>query len=188
MTEEIQEITISFRYEFEDHRKAFLSNYYRGKIGKSSIFLALLLILGTGGLLAYHIIMNSLNINSLPLIVICFGVLFVIIFRPFIVMNTLRQACLTTYQFGKIDYNVSIGKNGIHWKTSTGEQFINWNFIFKAVEQKDAFCFYQNIIEQRIIPKRILEANQVILLRNILKTNIGQKYRVQGLNKSKIAE
>ena len=188
MTEEIQEITISFRYEFEDYKKTFLSNYYKGKIGISAIFLASLLILCAGGLLAYHIIMNSLSINSLPLIVIFFGVSFVLIFRPYFVMNTVRQACLTTYQFGKIDYNVSIGKNGIHWKTSTGEQFISWNFMLKAVEQKDAFCFYQNILENRMIPKRILEANQVTLLRNILRTNIGHKYRIQGLNKSKITE
>jgi hypothetical protein len=188
MTEEIQEVTISFRYKFEDYKKAFLSNYYRGRIGKSAIFLVSILILAGGGFLAYNIVMSSLSINNLPTILICFGVAIVIIFRPYIALNTIRQQCLTTFEFGHKDYKVSIGNNGIHWKTSNGEQFLSWNIIFKVVEQKDSFCFYQNILEHRIVPKRILDPNQVMLLRKILRTNIGQNYHTQGLNTSKITE
>ncbi|MHA1923918.1 MAG: YcxB family protein, partial [Candidatus Heimdallarchaeota archaeon] len=56
---------------------------------------------------------------------------------------------------------------------------VDWTFIHKVVEQREAFLFYFNTMEYRIVPKRVMDPNQIASLRNIFYTSIGSKYRTQ---------
>lgn len=186
MTEEIPEVTISFRYEFEDFKKAFLSNYFNAKRSIFLYVMASILMIGTIVFVIFNEPVITINYNDMLFLIMATAILFIAVFRPYAFTNTIRQQCLTTYQYNQIEHIAVLSKNGIHWKTSQSERFINWTFLYKVVEQKDAFCFYLNILEHRIIPKRVLETKQIALIRNIIISSVGPKYKVQGINKKKI--
>ena len=104
---------------------------------------------------------------------------------PYFATTRIKKQILTTYQFNQIDQAVVINNMGLYWKSTSTELNYKWIQFHKVTEQKEAFCFYVNYLEYRVIPKRILEANQITLLRNILKTNISSKYRTQGIKEKK---
>ncbi|MHA1308874.1 MAG: YcxB family protein [Candidatus Heimdallarchaeota archaeon] len=71
----------------------------------------------------------------------------------------------------------------MYWKTQSGEFNLQWLQIYKVIEQKEAFCFFFNSLEFRIIPKRVLEEDQIKLIRNILIDSIGSRFSIQELSK-----
>lgn len=71
---------------------------------------------------------------------------------------------LITYEFTPEALNVQ------------GESFsatLSWNKLYKAVEMKDWILLYQNHLVANLIPKRVLEEEQLHALRTILKAQPG---------------
>ena len=189
MVDEGQEIRISFKYKQEDFNKAFTSNYYTNKM---NIFTLLCLIPIILGAIIVYIIFNDpgqgLVYEEYMLLILACGLILVGLLRPYSFIKKLEHRWNTSYQFNKSEIFVVINNDGFYIKTIFGEQRYNWIYIYRIIEQKEAFCFYFNSQEYRVIPKRVLEAEQVIILRDIVIVNCGLKYTVQGFNKKKILE
>jgi len=179
MAETTPEVTIAFKNTFDDYKKAFMSNYYTNK---RNILLLVLVPIMLISVILYVIFNETVPIvsyeDTLFLVIIGAVSIFVII-RPYALTNVLRQKCLTSYQYNQIEHVVVINATIFYWKNSYQEFNVNWTFIHKVVEQREAFLFYLNILDYRIIPKRVMDPNQVSSLRNIIYTSLGSKYSTQ---------
>jgi len=188
MVEERQEIEISFRYNHEDFKKAFLGNYFSNK---TIIFAFSLIPLILGATIVY-VVFNEpgqgLVFEELMILVLACGLILVSILRPYSIINKLQQRWNTSFQYNQNEIITIINKEGLYFRTVFGEQKYVWIYVYRIIEQKEAFCFYLNSQEYRVIPKRVLDAEQVLILRNIVIVNSGLKYVVQGFNKKKILE
>ncbi|MHA1442816.1 MAG: YcxB family protein, partial [Candidatus Heimdallarchaeota archaeon] len=97
----------------------------------------------------------------------------------------LKHQVRTTYQYGQIDNTAVLNFQGLYWKTPNGEINYQWLKIYKVIEQKEAFCFFFNSRQFIIIPKRVMEEEQIKFLRNMLRDSIGPKFSIQELDKLK---
>ncbi len=188
MTEEIQELRITFRYKYEDFKKAFLSNFFTNKL---IIFSYCLLPIVCGAMFTFIIIndpSSTLSLEELLLVMLFIGIVIISILRPLLELKVIQQQWITSNQFNQNDIIAVINNEGVYMRSVLGEQKYNWMYIYKIIEQKEVFCIYLNSREHRIIPKRVLEVKQVTILRNIVFKNFEKKYFVQGCRKKKITE
>ena len=142
MTEEIQEVTISFKYTFDDYKKAFISAYY----ANTNILIQLVLVIPIMliGTILYVIFNETVPIISYEdtiFLVLIGAVSIIFIIRPYTLTNVLRQKCLTTYQYSQTEHVVVINSAKFYWKNIYQEFNVNWNYIHKVVEQREAFLF-----------------------------------------------
>jgi len=179
MAETTSEVTISFKYNFDDYKKAFISNYYANKRNILLLVLVPVMLI----FIVLYVIFNEtvplISYEDTLFLVMFVAVCFFVIIRPYALTNVLRQKCLTSYQYNQIEHIVVINATIFYWKNSYQEFNANWALIHKVVEQKEAFLIYFNTLEYRILPKRVMEPNQIADLCNILYTSIGPKYSTQ---------
>ena len=188
MSEEIQELRIIFRYKYEDFKKAFLSSYFNNK---AIIFSYCLLPIIFGGIIVYIFLYDtdaSLRLEEWFLIFLFIAFIIIALVRPLSIIKIIQQQWLTSNQYNQNDIITVINNEGVTMSSIFGEQKYLWMYVYKIIEQKETFCIYFNSREYRIIPKRVLEAKQVTILRNFVIKNNVQKYVVQGFRKKKITE
>ncbi len=188
MAENKQEIEFTFRYEIDDYKKAYLSNYYRNKLVIFALILFPVLFIA----LFCYIIFNSTPIDitydDFLIIMLAGAFIFVSLSRPIMIVSQIKHRWVTSMQYNDTEFKVIINNDEIYFENDLGEQRYNWNIIYLVVEQKEAFCFYLNSQEYRVFPKRVLSTEQINTLRYIIFKNIGSKYSIQGLNKKKVLE
>ncbi len=61
---------------------------------------------------------------------------------------------------------------GAHWRWNGGSSDIEWKNYIRSVEGKNQFLFYTSPACFNILPKRALEAEQLVELRTLLKQHI----------------
>lgn len=61
---------------------------------------------------------------------------------------------------------------GAHWRWNGGSSDIEWKNYIRSVEGKSQFLFYTSPACFNILPKRALEAEQLVELRTLLKQHI----------------
>ncbi|MHA1126745.1 MAG: YcxB family protein [Candidatus Heimdallarchaeota archaeon] len=185
MTENKKELEFTFRYEPDDYKKSFLSNYFSKKRVIFSVIISIIII----ALAILHVLVNDTTItvswNDVIFLIVVLGFLAFELFRSLNLLKALKLRWITSMQYNKEENFVIVGNEGIYFRNVIGEQRYYWTFVLKVIEQKEGFCIYLNSQEYRLIPKRVLSAEQIHKLRYLLFMHAGSKYSVQGFNKKK---
>ncbi|MHA1441703.1 MAG: hypothetical protein ACTSPK_07580, partial [Candidatus Heimdallarchaeota archaeon] len=151
MDEKTPEVTSTFKYTFDDYKKTFISAYYANK--RDLLLLVLVIPIMLIGTILYVIFNETVPIISYEdtiFLVLIGAVSIIFIIRPYTLTTVLRRKCLTTYQYNQTAHIVVINGTKFYWKNAYQEYNINWNYIHKVVEQREAFCFYLNTLEYRV--------------------------------------
>jgi len=185
MSEVKSELAITFRYKYEDHRKAFIRNYFAQKL-IIAVLIAIPILLVVM-LVLWLTTRNFVGYSNFEYVLffILLALFLIILLLPFLALIQLKHKVRTTYQYGQTDNTAVFNSQSLYWKTPNGEINVQWIKIYKVVEQKEAFCFFFNSREFIIIPKRVLEEEQIKFLRNLLRECIGFKFSIQELDKLK---
>ncbi|MHA1924151.1 MAG: YcxB family protein, partial [Candidatus Heimdallarchaeota archaeon] len=144
MDEVKSELVITFRYRYEDHRKAFLRNYFAQK-------LIIALLIAVPILLIFAFVFWLVAKSFIGFTNFEYGLFFflltmflILLLIPFLALIQLKHQVRTTYQYGQIDNTAVLNFQGLHWKTPNGEINYQWLHMYKVIEQKEAFCFFFN--------------------------------------------
>jgi len=185
MNEVGSELVVTFRYQYEDHRKAFLRNYFAQKPIIALLIIGPIILISA---LVFWLIAKSyigFNYFEYTIFFLVLAMFLLLILGPFITLPRIKHQVQTTYQYDQVDHTAGINSQGLYWKTQNGEFNLQWMQIYKVNEQKEAFCFFFNSREFRILPKRVLEEEQIKFLRDLLRDSLGPKFSIQELDKLK---
>ncbi|MHA1308875.1 MAG: hypothetical protein ACTSSB_15355 [Candidatus Heimdallarchaeota archaeon] len=99
MAETINEFAITFRYKYEDHRKAFIRNYFAQKPVIALLIIGPILLIGS---FVFWLIAKSyigFNYFEYTLFFLILALFLLFILRPYIALIRIKQQVQTTYQY-----------------------------------------------------------------------------------------
>ena len=191
MQSETLEVRLEFEYIIDDYKEEAKSKYYTNKA------IIALLVLFSPALLAviifYFLGIISLFVptprtaTALELILLLFTgiVLAVFYLAPYLGRTSLNGVWSTT-PIGRKKQIVKINPECISFANIYGEKVYPWGHIFQVIEMKDFFVIYFNVSERNIIPKRVMNEDEIEQTINIISSVSNVKYGKQGLkNKTK---
>ena len=188
MTEEIYGLEFTFNYEHDDFKKSMLSILF----SKERIILSLILSTIVFGLAILYVIVNdlalSVDFEDALFLILILGFILIMNLRSLIAVRQLKLKWFTSQKYNRDEYKVTINDAGIFFSSISGNLNCYWGYVYKVIEQKEAFCVYMNSHEYKLIPKRVLDVEQIQNLRKIFFMKIGLLYSIQGFNKKKILE
>ena len=153
---------IETRITFKQYVKLLYSLIYRKPLMKLLIAVATLLIL--------YILFYNLNLFNLPEPVIYqyLTLFFIIVVQPIGIFITLRRNYNSSnYLIESLEMEMNDKEIKI-----TGDSFymeVLWEKLYNIIEEKNWFLFYQNNLSAIMIPKKDLNSNDIIALKNILR-------------------
>jgi hypothetical protein len=163
-------MSIKFQLEFKDYLKIMYKLQY--KRAGLLIFLAI-------ALLSTSIIFSYLQFNYLTDI----DIVFIIAILGLLILYPIFTYFLSKKNFNshrilheKIEYIFSDQK-----MKTIGESFnseIDLNHMYKVVEIKDWFLIYHNIQSANLLPKKVMEPNEIKQLRSTLNSLKGVKIKL----------
>jgi len=182
-----QEFQIEFDYIIDDYKKSSRSNYYTNKT--TIIFLIVLAPILLGIIILYYLGIISIIINYhrqatvVEMILLLFaGLVFFFFYLGPLSMSVIKRNWETT-PVEQHKTTIVLSEKGIIFQNFFGEHSVSWEYIHKIVELKEFFCIYYNSYYFRLLPKRVLNDENLVIVRNILITNNGKKYSTQGMRK-----
>ena len=151
---------ITTKITFNQYVKLLYSLIYRKPLMKLLVGVASLLIL-------YIVFYNLFNLPE-PVIYQYLTLFFIAVVQPIGIFVTLKR---NFYSSNYLIESLIMEMNETEIKI-TGDSFymeVLWEKLYKIIEEKNWFLFYQNNLSAIIIPKKDLDNNEIEILRNILK-------------------
>jgi len=168
-------MTLQFQFTLEDYRNAFQAHLKKGASFWTRMMLKLCTVGGTIMLLIVILFLvtgqRSANVFLPPLLV---GALWVWLGMGGTYMVSARN------QFAKNPAlreprRLEIDDAGIKTDAGIASSQTSWKAYLRFVESKDAFLLYTSPACFNIIPKRVLQPQQVDELREVLNRNVGKQ-------------
>ncbi|NHJ85793.1 MAG: YcxB family protein [Asgard group archaeon] len=164
---ENNKLTISYNVEFSDIKRIYIENYYTNVIYLALTILSALGLLSSIALLLNIYFTSTFGTYQIVFIISVMAIFTIFILRPIISIPRIKSIWYSSSKIPK-NYNLVLSKNNITYNRSFGQMVYPWDILYQIVEQKSAFCFYLSSQEYFIIPKRVLNDEQIILLREII--------------------
>jgi hypothetical protein len=165
---------VNFQFTLDDYRNAFRAHFQKGASVFTRCALRLGLVIGALFLLAGILLVitgqRALNVVLVPILIGAFwiwlgtGKIFMLSARSRFAKNpTLREP-------SRVEFNDDGGKSDAGFACSQAE----WKAYLRYVESKDTFLIYTSPACFVIVPKRVLQPEQVDELRQLFQTHIGK--------------
>jgi hypothetical protein len=146
---------------------SFNKSVFYGKITPSSFIVVSLLLFF---MITVQIILQP-PFGKMPVFT---GVLLLVLLNFLVIVPlVLKRTAVNNFKTNKLlqkTYQYQIGTEGMEICSETGNAFIKWEELYKAMETKDAFCFFISNQQAHIIPKRLLivDLEQIELLKKYM--------------------
>lgn len=171
-------MTIEFQFTLDDYRKAFRAHIKKGASGFTRwlmrfslaggvFFLLMGILFLLTGQRAPKVMLPPLLIGAFWIWIGMGGTYWLAAKRQFAKNPSLRQP-----------RRVEINDAGVQIDAGVSSSSQTWQAYVSYVESKDSFLLYTSPACFNIIPKRILQPEQVNELRETLKSNIGRQAAV----------
>ncbi len=182
INDESQEIQVNFNYIIDDFKKAILSFYSNAKAILALAYISLVII----GFTVLFTIFDDTTITFDEIfIVISTSAFFIFLFLiPLLAIPGIKKTWKTT-AFGFHVITFTLNDKEIVFRSLLSEVVIPMEYVYKIVELKGFFRIFYNSSEHRILPKRVLNEEELQAIKSILKRNCALKYETIGIRKEK---
>ena len=171
-------MTVDFQFTLDDYRKAFRAHYRKGASAFIRWMLRLCLVAGILFLLIGVLFVltgqRALNVVLTPFILgaiwlwIGAGVPYQLSARKQFARNPILRE----------QRRVEFSDDGVKTDAGIASSQLSWKAYLRYVESKDSFLLYTSPACFVIVPKRVLQPEQVNELRQLLQTNVGKAVAV----------
>ena len=171
-------MTINFQFTLEDYRNAYRTHYRKGASAFTRWMIRLSLAIGVLLLLAGILIVvtrqGPLNAALSPLVIGSFW--------TWIGSGQIYQLSARS-QFAKSPAlrdprRVEFNEDGVTTDAGIASSQVSWKAYLRYVESKDTFLLYTSPACFVIVPKRVLQPEQVTELRELIQTHLGKDVAV----------
>lgn len=167
-------MTIHFQFTLDDYRKAFRAHLRKGASASTRWALKLFLVIGVILLLAGILLLvtgqRALNVVLVPFLLGAFWIWYGLgaayqlsAKKQFVKSPALREP-----------RSVEFSDSGVKTDAGVASSQVSWQAYIRYVESKDTFLIYTSPACFVIIPKRVLQPEQITELRRLLQTHIGK--------------
>jgi hypothetical protein len=165
---------VNFQFTLDDYRNAFRTHYRKGASAYTRWMLKLTLIIGVLLLLAGVLLVitgqRALGVVLPPVLV---GALWTWLGMGKTYLLSARS------QFKKSPVlreprRIEFSDDGVKTDSGIASSQVSWKAILRYVESSDTFLLYTSPACFAIVPKRVLQPEQVIELRQLFQTHIGK--------------
>jgi hypothetical protein len=174
----LNSMIVNFQFTLDDYRNAFRAHYRKGASAYRRWMLRLVLVIGVLLLLASILIVitrqGPLKAALPPFLL---GAAWIWIGMGKVYLLSARS------QFAKNPVlreprRVEFSDDGVKTDAGIASSQVRWKAFLRYVESTDTFLLYTSPACFAIVPKRVLQAEQVNELRQLLQTHIGKDVAV----------
>ena len=164
-------VIVNYKLNYDDTLKAFFELYFSNIINIISLIASVLGLLLSIALAILMIVVKEEGTYP-EIFFYVIGLIFLIfLLRPLTYIPRVRAIWNTKMKIPK-EFSWEFTSEQLVYTSKFGQLIYSWNIFYRISEQKNSFSFFVSLAEYYVIPKRVLDEEQIKNLRSLIQLSV----------------